>query len=284
MTRTDQRSVSTVGLPSVTATVKFGAEVEGRARYDSYEREKTNLALVTDQIEIFDARPVLGTLSLEANGFELLEHTSEHADSTDLEVLDTAYHADMIELIRRVSGTPHVLPQRSGLLLRRADGTIAEKVAKPAGFAHLDYTENSASLIADLVREAEDRDGVIPPGCTFAIIQTWRVVSAPEHDTVLAVCDGRTVQEPYWIVADSVIGPEDVPGNKLELRLGTPSPDQGWFYFSGMTSSEVLVFNGFDSRRPDEVNVLHTSFRVPETGVPLHPRASIEARFVAYFA
>ncbi|MCW2496736.1 CmcJ/NvfI family oxidoreductase [Jatrophihabitans sp.] len=283
MTRTDEGSLSTAGLTSVTATVKFGAPVDGRARYDSYQREKTNMALTPETVEIYDARPLRETLSLGENGFELVDHRSEHASSTDVDVLDRDYHADMIELVRTVTGAAHVLPQRSGLLLRRVDGTIAEKVAKPAGFAHLDYTEVSAATMADLVRAAEDPDGVVPAGSPFAIVQTWRAVSEPEHDSMLALCDGRTVQEPFWMVADSVIGPEDVPGNSLELRLGTPSPDQRWFYFSGMNEAEVLVFNGFDSRKPNKVNVLHTSFRMPDELGPLHPRASIEARFVVYF-
>jgi hypothetical protein len=278
-----QAALATAGLPSVNATIKFGDEVEGRARYDSYERDKTNLALRSGEVTIFDARRLQSSLSIERNGFELVDHRSEWALTSDLDLLDREYHVEMAELIRKISGTQHVLPQRSGLLLRRSDGSTLEKVAKPAGFAHLDYTEQSATLTADLVRQAEDVNGEIPPGAPFVIFQTWRVTSEPEHTTVLAVCDGTTVHEPYWILADSVIGPEDVPGNKLELRLGKPSPDQNWFWFSRMTSSEVLLFNGFDSRRPNEVNVLHTSFRVPDPDGTAHPRASIEARFVAYY-
>jgi hypothetical protein len=284
MSSTSLERLPTPGLSSVHASVKFGQEVEGRARYDSYEREKTNMSLLANTIEIFDARPLRADLSLEGNGFELVDHHSECATSTDIQVLDSDYHAEMIDVVRAVTGASHVLPQRSGLLLRRADGTIEEKVAKPAGFAHLDYTEVSADLMSGLVREAEDPDGTIPAGCPFAIVQTWRAVSEPEHDTVLAFCDGRTVQAPHWLVADSVIGPEDVPGNSLELRLGTPDRTAQWFYFSKLQRDEVVVFNGFDKRRPTEVNVLHTSFRMPEAMGPLHSRQSIEARFIAYFA
>ncbi len=49
------------------------------------------------------------------------------------------------------------------------------------------------------------------------------------------------------------------------------------------TRDEVVVFKAFDSDAPDALNAAHTAFDDPSAPADAVPRASIEARFVAFF-
>ena len=79
------------------------------------------------------------------------------------------------------------------------------------------------------------------------------------------------------------IGPEEVPGNTFVSRVCKHSAAHGWYYFSNLTSDEVLVFKAFDSAAPDAYNAAHTAFDDPTAPADAAPRASVEARFVAFF-
>jgi hypothetical protein len=63
------------------------------------------------------------------------------------------------------------------------------------------------------------------------------------------------------------------------MQMGLFSPAHEWFYFSGLTADDVLVFQGYDTRHP--CPVLHTSVDNPVPGAG--PRVSIECRHYAFF-
>ena len=79
------------------------------------------------------------------------------------------------------------------------------------------------------------------------------------------------------------IGPEDVPGNTFVSRVVRHNDAHEWHYFSNLTRDEVIVFKAFDSDAPNALNAAHTAFDDPTAPADAEPRASIEARFVAFF-
>jgi len=79
------------------------------------------------------------------------------------------------------------------------------------------------------------------------------------------------------------IGPEQIPGNTFVARVVRYNGAHEWYYFSNLERNEVIVFKAFDSDAPDALNAAHTAFDDPTAPADAAPRASIEARFVAFF-
>ncbi len=142
-----------------------------------------------------------------------------------------------------------MLPQRTGLLLRFGERSKEQGSAKPARFAHLDYTTEWAHRFVSLVKTWEKASP--EPYRRFAIYQTWRATSEPPQDNTLALCDGRTVANDDTVEFDVAIGPEDVPGNTFVSRVCKHNDAHEWYYFSSLTRDEVIVFKAFDSAAPD---------------------------------
>ena len=72
------------------------------------------------------------------------------------------------------------------------------------------------------------------------------------------------------------------PDNVYLMKVGTFNPRHRWYFFSGLDDDEVIIFNGYDSRGP--LNVLHTAFDYGKSEPTATYRASIEARFFAFFS
>ena len=117
----------------------------------------------------------------------------------------------------------------------------------------------------------------------FAIYQTWRATSEPPQDNTLALCDGRTVANDDTVEFDVAIGPEDVPGNTFVSTRLQAQRCARVVLLSSLTRDEVIVFKAFDSAAPDALNAAHTAFDDPTAPADAVPRASVEARFVAFF-
>ena len=61
------------------------------------------------------------------------------------------------------------------------------------------------------------------------------------------------------------------------------SAGQKAYYVSAMTTSEALLFKGFDTRTDLPRFVAHASFRHPDTPEDAPPRESIELRAFAFW-
>jgi hypothetical protein len=269
------------GLRSVQATINYCVPIGERLHIDVRDFSRTNMRFASHTMRICDARAIERRLSLDREGFALVRHRSAVATSRDLSVLGRDYHAEMAALLKTFTGARDVLPQRTGLLLRFGERSTEQGSAKPARFAHLDYTTEWAHRFVDLVTTWEQ--ATIAPYRRFAIYQTWRATSQPPQDNTLAICDGRTVANDDTVEFDVTIGAEEVPGNTFVSRVCKHNDTHGWYYFSNLTSDEVLVFKAFDSEAPDANNAAHTAFDDPTAPPDAAPRASVEARFVAFF-
>jgi hypothetical protein len=266
---------------SVLGVINYSVPTSERLHIDVRDFSRTNMCFAPHTVRVRDARAIEDRLSLEREGFVLAEHRSAVAGSRDLELLGRDYHAEMCEMLATFTGARDVLPQRTGLLIRFGERSKETGPAKPARFAHLDYTTEWAHRFVSLVAGWER---VTPePYRRFAIYQTWRATSVPPQDNTLAICDGRSVNDDDTVEFDVAIGPEEVPGNTFVSRVVRYNEAHEWYYFSNLTRDEVLVFKAFDSDDPDAVNAAHTAFDDPSAPSDAVPRASIEARFVAFF-
>ena len=144
----------------------------------------------------------------------------------------------------------------------------------------MDVTETSVDRFLDFSLKAAGRP--IAPWSRVVLYQTWRTVSDPPQDNLLALCDRRSVPPSDVVFYDAIIGDKDTALESVEARSCRYGQGHCWWYASDMGARDLLVFIGYDSSTPGAVQPFHTGFDVPgHDGAA--PRASLEARFFAFY-
>ena len=253
------------GVKAVTETVGPG----GRLRRRSGGQDDLRT------VELHDARPVRAQLSLEREGFELLDAPSAVEDFWDEAQLRSIYYAETAALVaarcgaRRVEVFDHTL--RSQDPARQAEHFARE----PVEVVHNDYTERSGpwrveELLAD---EAE----ALLTG-RVAIVQVWRPLREPVQSYPLALCDAQSVSAAELIAAE-----RRHPHRVGEIYQLSFAPTHRWYYFPLMRCHEVLMFKVYDSLSDGRARFTpHSSFQAP--GTPDGAiRESIELRTLVFW-
>jgi len=242
---------------------------------NNIRRRKTG-AVDLQPAEIRDGRAVSAELSLERNGFVLVDHPTAVRNFFDPAELDAVYRPEVEALIGKVSGAARVVmfdhTLRSGDEGEREQRLIREPVLS----AHNDYTEWSGP---QRVREIMGDEAPALLERRFAIIQVWRAINQPIQSNPLAVADARSVAFDDLLVAERRY-PNRV-GQTYRLKH---NPAHRWFYFPRMRRDEALVFTVYDSMKDGRARFTpHTSFEDPTTPSGAPARQSIEARALAFF-
>ncbi len=141
-------------------------------------------------------------------------------------------------------------------------------------------TARSVGRFLDFSLAAADRP--IAPYRRIKLYQTWRAVSDPPQDNLLALCDRSSVRASDVAFYDAVLTGEGSMMESVEAASCRFNPDHRWYHASNMGADDVLVFLGHDSAQPDAVQPFHTGFDVPGHE-DAQPRASLEARFFAFY-
>jgi hypothetical protein len=215
-------------------------------------------------------------LSLERNGFELVEHRTAVRNFFDADELKAVYYREVEALIGARSGAARVVVFDHTLRSGSEQEREARLIREPVLSAHNDYTEWSGP---QRVRELMGDEAERLLGRRFAIIQVWRAIADPIEANPLAVADARSVAFEDLLVAERRY-PHRV-GQTYRLKY---SPRHRWFYFPRMRRDEALVFKVYDSEKDGRARFTpHTSFDDPATPSGAPPRQSIEARALAFF-
>lgn len=269
-------------LPFVKGKVNYCEDVP-RAWYYVGDTSKNYQPLDPREVTIKDARPIVDQLDLDDQGFTLISHHSSVSHLRTPAELNEAYHNELIEVVRDITGADRVLPYRRYLQVRlsqRAPGENGDETTRPAGFVHMDIT---AETFGNWARWTQEDEGLeLKPYKRAALIQAWRAVSEPPQDFSLALTNGRSVKPGKYVVMDNYTTLEGA-GQVVQTRLGVYDPDDDWYYFPNMRADEVLLFKGYDTRWGDTLSILHTGFDNTHTYPHAIPRESIEARFIAYW-
>ncbi|HEY6822706.1 MAG TPA: CmcJ/NvfI family oxidoreductase [Burkholderiales bacterium] len=225
-------------------------------------------------VAIEDGRSA-GKLSLEENGFVLVEHRTAVKDF-HAEDLKAVYYPEVEALIKKLSGARRVVVFDHTLRSGDEGEREARLLREPVLSAHNDYTEWSGpQRVRDLLPEEAE---TLLQG-RFAIIQAWRATHAPIESNPLAIADARSVAAEDLLIAERRY-PNRV-GQTYRVRY---SPAHRWFYFPRMRRDEALVFKVFDSARNGPARFTpHTSFEDPSTPPGAPPRQSIEARALVFY-
>lgn len=248
--------------------------------YPSAERFGS-LPLVDHEVDILNARPILRTLSLDREGFTLIDHRSEHLNDRDPALTIDEYVDEMNAFVRRHFNASWVTNFRHGYsppaIVRSPAGAFGGEGTQPvARLAHVDYTAVSLPLVAAI---SDYEQGFKSRAFSrMMLIQTWRAVSPAPQDFPLTLCDGSSVAE-----TDLVNATYSRDGRDHKLWLVHYNPRQRWYYFPDLNKDELILFKGYDSESKFDPKVLHTGFDNRVARPSANPRMSIETRHLAYF-
>jgi hypothetical protein len=237
-------------------------------------RRRSSGSTELKEVELADGRAA--ELSLDRNGFELVEHRTQVRSFFDPGELKSVYYPEIERLIKARSGASRVVvfdhTLRSGSEQEREEKLIREPVLS----AHNDYTEWSGP---QRVRELMGDEAEALLAHRFAIIQVWRAIDQPIRANPLAVADARSIAPEDLLVAERRY-PHRV-GQTYRLKY---NPRHRWFYFPQMRRDEAIVFKVYDSEKDGRARFTpHTSFEDPATPPGAPARQSIEARALAFF-
>jgi hypothetical protein len=269
-------------LPFVQGALTYLAKMAERARTYTYDPgpgiPRSNLQLETHTMPIHDMRPVAHAVSLDREGFVLLEHRSAARDLYDEGELRSVYYPEAETLLASVTGGSrvvvfdHTIRRRTPGVEDRTPGVPRLPVPR----IHGDYTEVSGP---QRVRDVMGEEAETLLRRRFAIVNVWRPIRGPLRDAPLAVCDAQSVAPDDWVPQDLVY-----PDRTGEIFALTYNPSHRWFYAPAMRTDEVLLLKCFDSARDGRARFMpHTAFEDPTTPPDVLPRESIELRALVFF-
>jgi hypothetical protein len=275
------REPATPPLPFVEARLGFTAPLSETAYTYAYDPPagvpRSNIVLDERQVRISDARPIAGELSLDVQGFALVQRPTAVRDFWDEAQTLALGHPEAAELVREVTGASRVVVY-DHTLRRRLVGTedrTAGAPRQPATRVHVDQTVRSGpQRVRDLM--GDEAEALLKGRA--AIINVWRPIGRPARDWPLAVGDARS------------IAPGDLIPSELRFQHRTGeiyglahNPAQRWFYVSEVRPDEALLLKCWDSDTSVARFAPHTGFEDPTTPPDTPPRESIEFRTIAFF-
>jgi len=225
-------------------------------------------------VPVADMRMISESLSIDREGFELLEHSTAVEDLYDDAAIEAVYYPEIEALLRRRFHADRVVifdaTRRSdnGVGARNPDG-----LRGPATRVHVDYTAKSGPQRArDFLGEAEV-ERLTAAGARIVQVNVWRPIRGPVRRAPLALADATSVRSNHLVATDQVFA--DRVGEIYHLAY---DPTQRWYYAPDMTPDEVLLIKGWDSKDDGRAQFTpHSAFQLPdEDSAP--PRESIELR------
>lgn len=269
-------------LPRVMGEVVYLAKTPEKPHTYTYDPPdgvaKSNIVNEPHTVPIFDMRPLTGGLTLDEQGFALVDAPTSVADFYDEGQLQAIYYREAEDLVKQATGADrvvvfdHTIRRRTPGVEDRTPGIPRQPVSR----IHGDYTDVSGpQRVRDLMAgEAEDL-----LKRRFAIVNVWRPIRGPLFDAPLAVCDAKSVADGDLVGQDLIY--RDRTGEIYGL---TYNPAHRWYYAPAMQVDEALLLKCFDSQRDGRARFMpHTSFADPNAPADMLPRESIELRTLVFF-
>jgi hypothetical protein len=272
---------NTDSLPYVEAQLNYLGPMTERPRYYAYEtpqgEQRSNMTYDPHTMRIHDMRPISTDMSLDTQGFALVEQRSAVQDFWNDDEVRRAYYPEAEQIIKQVTGASRVFifdPLQRGRGGGLQDPTTGGP-RQPATRVHVDHTANSGpQRVRDLLPdEAEE----LLKG-RVQVINLWRPLFSPLQDAPLAVCDSRTV------AADDLVPSDLVYNHRVgETYSVKYNPAHQWYYVPQMRRDEALLLKIADTKPDIPARFMpHTSFTDPTTPAGTRPRESIEIRTLVF--
>ena len=230
-------------------------------------------------IKIHDARAIRNQLSLDAQGFTLIDEPTAMRDYfDDAEVRATCY-AEVDATVKRYTGVKKVVIFDHTIRVEHLEKRKLLKARAPVLSVHNDYTDWSApKRVQDLLPEAEAAERLAR---RFIFINVWRPIRGPIQTAPLVLCDARTMTSRDLIAADHIYD----SGRRGETYRVAHSPTQHWYYFSDMRPGEAVLIKCFDSAADGRAKFSgHGAARLTSPApAGAVPRESIEIRTIGFY-
>lgn len=254
-------------------------------------RPKRNLEVDTRDVAIEDIRGREAAFAdLDRDAFAVVTGVPESAErdfADDASIRANYYPEVEALLLSQIPGAERVIIFDH--TIRRA-GPGAKRGAVLT--AHIDQTARSAAqrVRRHVADEAEAEDLV--RNHRYRIVNVWRSLNkGPVEATPLAFASSATFRDEDLLPVEHRYPPYDGPvaGYSGQTAGVIYHPDQRWYYWSGMTGSERLLLECFDSealKGPGSGvqggRTPHTAFVDPRTRPEAEGRESIEVRTLVF--
>jgi hypothetical protein len=270
-------------LPRVAAELNYLNPTGERPRTYTYEPPagvpRTTIVNQPHRVQIRDARPILSDVSLDEEGFGLVQQRSAVADFYDDDEVKRVYYAEAEQLLKRLTGADrvHVFDHTVRRRVPGAEDRQLNGARQPVPRVHVDHTDRSGpQRVRDLLPDEADE---LLRG-RVQIINLWRPIRGPLLDAPLAVCDASTVRPEQLVPSDLVY--ENRVGETYSVTF---DPEHRWYYVPRMKADEVLLLKCYDSETDGRARFApHTAFTDPTTPPDAPPRESIELRTLVFHA
>lgn len=269
-------------LPYVTATLKYMVPAAEKPRSYMYEPPpgipQNSAEYEPHSAVIRSLRPIAPRLSLDAEGFRLLNHRSGVRDFYSDDEVRGWYYSEVEKLVVEATGAACVVVF-DHTVRRRVEDALdgsGRPRREPVPRVHNDYTVKSGpQRVRDLL--AEEAEALLRR--RFSIINVWRPIRGPLEDAPLALCDAGSVAAEDLVATDLLY--RDRTGETYNVRH---NPGHRWFYAPRMSRDEVLLFRCYDSAADGRARfVPHAAFEDPTAPRAAIPRESIEVRTLAFY-
>jgi len=268
-------------LVSVESELNYLAPTEERPRTYTYDPPPgTPRSTVVNEprvVHISDFRPIVHDISLDTQGFDLVEHRTAVRDFYNEQEVRSIYYPEAEHLLKQATGADRVLIF-DHTVRRRIPGSEdrrADAPRQPVPRVHVDHTARSGpQRVRDLLPNEAER----LLGGRVQIINIWRPIRGPLWDTPLAVCDARTVRPEQLVASDLVYA------NRIgETYSVVFDPEHRWYYAPQMRADEALLLKCYDSLTDGRARFApHSAFTDPTAPPDAPPRESIEIRALVF--
>jgi hypothetical protein len=225
---------------------------------------------------IFDGRSIVNDLSLDRQGFVLVNHDTAVKDFYNADEVRAVYYPEVERLVKNATGAARVLAFDHNVRCLPMAKRKENGAREPVKFAHNDYTFKSGpQRVRDLL--PAEADELLKH--RFAVINVWRPIRGPVEESPLAVCDARSIAPRDWVASD--LKYRDRTGEVYSITF---NPDHRWFYFPRMQREEALLLKCYDSIDDGRARfTAHTAFDDPTSPPGASARESIETRTLVFF-
>ena len=256
---------------SVEAVIRFTDPSSSGAVLHSDDHESSTFQLVPRTVRITNARTAPEPLSLEANGFTLIDAPFD-IDFHDRAAVEQRYFPEAQRIARELTGADEVVVFLA--VIRSETRGAGMEVANNA---HVDFDGQSVANWLRVVRPG-DADRLLRK--RMININLWRPMR-PVERMPLAVCDASSVDRADLV--RTIIGRKesDEPSAFAGFNLAY-NPGQRWYYYPRMQPSEVLAFKIFDSEMQRPHTTAHSAFEDPTSSPGAGPRISYEIRTISF--